>query len=381
MKIKKIISHYLEAELKEAFCFSQACYDKRTACLVEIETDSGIVGWGECYGPHKLLKAVIDTALTPLLIREEADNIERIWHKLYTQYQDHGQKGVLIQAMSGIDIALWDIKGKALNQPVYKLLGGAQRTKIKAYATGFYLPKEDDINKLTARLATEAKDYVKRGFKAVKMKVGFGVKRDIALVQAVREAIGDDIELMIDANHAYDAVGATKLGKALEGLDIGWFEEPVAPEDLNGYKTCREKMNIPIAGGECQFTRYGFAEFVRGDCVDIWQPDTCAAGGLSECKKIAVMADAFGYRYNPHCWGTAIALYTNLHLLAHLPFSSYGLSSVSPMLEYDCTEHPIRHTIVKDSISVQDGYVSLPQAAGLGFEVDRQKLEEFLKSI
>ncbi len=376
MKIQKITTHYLKADLKESFSFSQAWYDSRTACIVEIKTDSGITGWGECYGPHRLLKAVIDTGLSPLLIGEDPENIEMLWHKLYYQYQDHGQKGVLIQAMSGIDIALWDIKGKALKQPVYKLLGGAQRAKIKAYATGFYLPDEEDISKLTKLLADEAKDYVQKGFKAMKMKVGFGIKKDIALVHAVREAIGDDMELMIDANHAYDAIGAIKLGRAVEDLDIGWFEEPVPPEDLNGYKACREKINIPIAGGECQFTRYGFAEFVRNNCVDIWQPDTCAAGGLSECKKIANIADAFGYRYNPHCWGTAIALYTNVHLLANLPFSSYALSPVSPMLEYDCTEHPIRHIIVKETLQLQDGYVLLPQGFGLGFEINRQKLEE-----
>ncbi len=285
MKIKKITAHYLEAPLKEAFSFSQAWYDSRTACIIEIETVSGIIGWGECYGPHKLLKAIIDTGLTALLIGENADDIEALWHKLYYKYQDHGQKGVLIQAMSGIDIALWDIKGKALNQPVYKLLGGAHRMKIKAYATGFYLPKEEDINKLAHLLVNEAKDYVKQGFKAMKMKVGFGLRKDIQLIHAVREAIGRDIELMIDANHAYDAVGAVKLGRAVEYLDIGWFEEPVSPEDLTGYKVCREKINIPIAGGECQFTRYGFADFIRNDCVDIWQPDTCAAGGFQNVKK------------------------------------------------------------------------------------------------
>ncbi|GKX30594.1 D-galactarolactone cycloisomerase [Vallitalea longa] len=373
MKIKDIKTHVLHAKLKQPFCFSQWWYDTRTTCIVEIITEDGITGWGECYGPSTVIQEIINV-YKEYLIGEDPREIDRHWEYLYNRYRDYGQKGLIVEAISGIDIALWDIFGKSVGLPVYKLLGGANRKEIQAYATGFYPEKAEDPIKI---LQKEAEDYMNAGFKAMKMKVGFGVNKDYELVKAIRQVIGMDIELMIDANHAYDSVEAIKLGRKLEDMNIGWFEEPVPPEDLRGYEECKNALNIPIAGGECEFTRFGFKDILANRVIDIIQPDTCSAGGLSECKKIAVMANAFGVRYNPHSWGTGIGLAANLHLLANLPYNPLSMNPVSPMLEFDQTEHPYRLKLIDNTIFHTNGYVKVPTGAGLGIEVNRKVLEKY----
>jgi D-galactarolactone cycloisomerase len=294
---------------------------------------------------------------------------------IYARLRDHGQKGAVIQGLSGIDIALWDIKGKHFGVPAYRLLGGPSRTEIMAYATGLYRRKSGDPAKY---LAEEAASYVADGFSAVKLKVGFGVEDDAAMTHAVRDAIGDHVALMVDANHAYDAVAAIRLGRMIEHHGIGWFEEPVPPEDIAGYRAVREAISIPVAGGECEFTRFGFRDLLTSRAIDIIQPDTCAAGGLSECKKIADMAEAFGVRYNPHVWGTGIAIAASLQLLAVLPsHTPTSLKPIEPMLEFDRTEHPIRQALLTQPIEHVKGVVRVPDGPGLGIEIDRAALKRF----
>jgi len=374
MKIKAVRTHVLEAALSQPFAYSRAWYDTRTAMIVEIETDGGVTGWGECYGPARINAAVVQN-MAPWLIGEDPLRTEDIWRKIYGQLRDHGQKGVVIQGLSGIDIALWDVKGKHFGVPIYQLMGGPLRTQLPAYATGLYRRKSGDPLRY---LAEEAAGYIAGGFKAVKLKVGFGVEEDATVTRTVREAIGPGVALMIDANHAFDAVAAIRLGRMIEQYEIGWFEEPVPPEDLQGYRAVKAALSIPIAGGECEFTRYGFREMLATRAVDIVQPDTCAAGGLSECKKIADMAEAFGVRYNPHVWGTGIAIAASLHLLAVLPaHTPHSLAPLEPMLEFDRTEHPIRQALLTKPIEHERGIVRVPDGPGLGIEVDRDALARF----
>jgi len=198
MKITRVRSHVLEARLSQPFAYSRAWYDARAANIVEIETDQGVVGWGECYGPARITAAVVDS-VAPWLVGEDPLRTDHLWRTIYARLRDHGQKGVVIQGLSGIDIALWDIKGKHFGVPVHQLLGGPVRTEIKAYATGLYRRKSGDP---IHYLAEEAAAYVAEGFKAVKLKVGFGVDEDARLTRAVREAIGPNVALMVDANHA-----------------------------------------------------------------------------------------------------------------------------------------------------------------------------------
>ncbi|SDH41342.1 D-galactarolactone cycloisomerase [Bradyrhizobium sp. Rc2d] len=220
-----------------------------------------------------------------------------------------------------------------------------------------------------------AAGYVAEGFSAVKLKVGFGVEKDAAATRAVREAIGPTTGLMVDANQAYDVVAAVRLGRMIEQHDIGWFEEPVRPEDIQGYRAVKEALSIPIAGGEREFTRFGFRDLLVARALDIAQPDTGGASGLSECKKIADMAEAFGIRYIPH---TGVAIAASLHLLAVLPPHTVpSLSPIAPILELDRTEHPIRQAILTEPIEHARGIVRVPNGAGLGIEIDRKALTRF----
>ena len=374
MRIKHVRTHILQATLSQPFAYSRAWYDTRMAMVVEIETDNGLVGWGECYGPGRITAAVVGSVAT-LLIGEDPLRIDHLWRKIYSTLRDHGQKGVVIEGLSGIDIALWDIKGKHFGVPVHRLLGGGIRDTVQAYATGLYRRRSGDPLRY---LPEEAAGYVAEGFNAVKLKVGFGVEEDAAVTRAVREAIGPDVALMVDANHAYDATAAIRLGRIIERYDIGWFEEPVPPEDLAGYREVKSACSIPVAGGECEFTRFGFRDVLTSRAMDIIQPDTCAAGGLSECRKIADMAEAFGVRYNPHVWGTGIAIAASLQLLAVLPsHTPLSLAPLEPMLEFDRTEHPMRQAILTRPIEHVGGTVAVPDGPGLGIQIDREALARF----
>jgi D-galactarolactone cycloisomerase len=373
MKIKHVRTHILQAGLSEPFAYSRAWYDTRTAMVVEIETDNGLIGWGECYGPARITSAVV-ASVAPWLIGEDPLRTDFLWQTIYARLRDHGQKGVVIQGLSGIDIALWDIKGKHFGVPAHQLLGGRTRTEVQAYATGLYRRKSGDPLRY---LADEAAGYVAEGFKAVKLKVGFGVEEDAAVTRAVREAIGPRIALMVDANHAFDATAAIRLGRVIEAHDIAWFEEPVPPEDHAGYREVKRALSIPIAGGEAEFTRWGFRALLSERLVDIAQPDVCAAGGLSECKKIADMANAFGVRVNPHVWGTGVALAASLQLIATLPHNPPGLYPLEPLLEFDQSEHPIRMAVLQQPIVQRAGWVEIPDGPGLGIEINRAALAEF----
>ena len=226
-------------------------------------------------------------------------------------------------------------------------------------------------------IVEEAKGYVAEGFSALKLKIGFDVKEDLALIRAVRDTIGPNVGLMIDANHGYDVIEAIALGRSIANLDIGWFEEPVVPDDLDSYCEVRRGQPVPVAGGECEFTRWGFREVFTRRAIDIVQPDTCAAGGLTECKRIADMATAFGVRYVPHVWGTGIGLAASLQLLAVLPHSPPRRTPIEPMLEFDRSEHPFRQSIMSRPIEHNRGIVTIPDGPGLGIEINRAVLKEF----
>jgi D-galactarolactone cycloisomerase len=373
MKIRDVRTHVLEAALGEPFAYSQAWYERRGAMLVEIEAEDGTIGWGEAFGPAPLTAPIVGF-YRALLIGADALASDALWERLYNALRDHGQKGLAIEALSAVDIALWDLKGKHLGLPIHRLMGGPLRTEVAAYATGFYRKRSGDPLRY---LVEEAHERVAEGFGAIKLKLGFGIDADMALCQAVRRAIGPGIAIMVDANHAYDATAAIRLGRRIEELDIAWFEEPVSPEDLDGYRAVKAALAIPIAGGEAEFTRWGFRRLIVDRLVDILQPDVCAAGGLSESKKIADMASAFGVRVNPHVWGTGVGLAASLQLIATLPHNPPALEPIEPVLEFDRSEHPLRMAILREPIHMKHGVVAIPAGPGLGIEIDRAALDRF----
>jgi D-galactarolactone cycloisomerase len=373
MKIERVVTHVLEAPLREPFAWSFDSTTTRRSCIVEVVTDAGITGWGECLGPAGLNAAVV-AAMAAELAGQDPLRTEALWPALYNKFRDQGQKGLVVAALSGIDIALWDIKGKAFGAPIHQLMGGPLRTDVRAYATGTYRLAHGNPLEY---IADEVAGYVAQGFQGVKVKIGFDVDDDVALLRVVRDRIGPDVSLMIDANHGYDALEAIRLGRLVADLGIEWFEEPVVPEDLASYREVRAKQPIPVAGGECEFTRWGFREALTTRSIDILQPDTCAAGGLSECKKIADMATAFGVRYVPHVWGSGIGLAAALQLIAVLPHTPPRRTPREPWLELDRSEHPFRQAVLRAPLEHEHGRVTIPTGAGLGIEVDRAALERF----
>ncbi len=248
MKITSIKSHVLRYELEKELGYSQQYYKHRTAHLVEVKTDEGITGWGECFGPGNIAlanKFIVEKVIQPLVIGEDPLNKEHIWQKVYNLLRDSGQKGMPIQALSGVDIALWDILGKKTNAPLYQLVGGKCNNEVPVYGYGMMLQKKS-VDELITLFKEESKQIKLKNFKAMKMKVGLGPNEDLKLVQAVRDSVGKDFKLMVDANHAYNLKDALYVGKGLDELDIYWFEEPVAPEDYEGYRELKQKISTSM---------------------------------------------------------------------------------------------------------------------------------------
>ncbi len=374
MKIANIEPYVIVHKLDTPFYFSQWQYDTRKICIVKITLDNGTYGWGEGYGPAGVIKAGIEF-FTPFLLGKDALGHEVLWQEMYRRSLDYARSGSFQAAISAIDVALWDIKGKLLDQPVSVLLGGIKNPIIAPYATGLYFTRVDNLEEL---LVEEALLYKSQGFKATKMKVGLGIDKDIKYVAAIRKAIGPDMRLMIDSNHAYSYREAIELARKVEKYDISWFEEPVSPEDYDGYRRLRENTSIPIAGGECEYLKFGFKRLLENDCVDIAQPDICAAGGLTEAKRIATLAQVYNKDVVPHTWGTWIAISAAVHFVGNLDKNPGRMYNDLPTMELDRTENALRDEVTKSDIIVKNGLLHVPQSPGLGVDVDIDALEKYL---
>jgi len=381
MKIVDVRAHCLRSPLAQPFAFSQGWVGSRGATIVEVITDAGVTGWGEalCQGlqPPEIAAAAVHAALKPLAVGADPLQPEVLWHRMYHHTRDYGMKGAVIGAISGVDIALWDIAGKVRGEPVAKLLGGMFRDRVQAYATGFY---RIDGRGEAPRLAAEAREKLAAGFRALKVKLGFGLDDDLAVMRAIRDATaGREVEAMIDTNHAYGVAEAIALGRGLEdmGWKLRWYEEPVTQEDLDGYGEVRRALATPVAGGENEYTLFGFRELFARRAVDIAQPDLCAAGGFTGCRHIAALAHAHGVQVNPHVWASAVGQAASLQLLAALPVANHALFAREPLLEFDTSSHPFREHLTDAPLRHQDGWVEIPQRPGLGIEVSRSTLERY----
>ena len=385
MKITKITSHVLGYDLPETLGYSQQYYKKRTSHIVEVETDEGVTGWGECFGPGNIAfanKGIVEKVIQPIVLGMQALDRDVIWHKVYNLMRDHGQKGMPLQALSGVDIALWDIAGKAANLPLYKMIGGAHRDKVEVYGYGMML-RPENINSLISRFKEESAEIKEMGFKALKMKVGVGPKDDIKLIEAVREGIGDNFRFMVDANHGYTTHDALYVGRAMEEFSPYWFEEPVAPEDLDGYRELRAFLKVNISGGEAEFNRWGWRKLLESRGLDIAQPEVCALGGISEYLRVLALCHSHFTPVVNHVWGSAIAVAVNLHLLAAMPPLPGGLFPWEPMLEFDTTHNLFIDDLltvsldIKNQVKSNNGTVSLPNGPGLGVTPQRDFLDKF----
>lgn len=384
MKITRVKSHVLQYDMPEELGYSQQYYARRSAHLVEVQTDQGITGWGECFGPGTVALAnrtIVEQVIAPLILGRDPLDRDVLWHEVYNLLRDHGQKGMPMQSLSGVDIALWDIAGKVAGLPLHKLIGGAHRTRVQAYGYGMMLKRQSLADHI-ARFTDEAAAIRDMGFAAVKMKVGLGPREDVQLCQAVRRGIGEDFNFMVDANHCYTTSDAFYVGRALDDLGAYWFEEPVAPEDHDGYRELRAGLKVNISGGEAEFGRWGWRAILENRGLDIAQPEVCALGGISEYLRVLALCHAHFTPVINHVWGSAIAVATNLHLLAAMPALPGGLFPRAPWLEFDTTDNRFRDDLLTEPLDIQgqiarSGFVEVPGGPGLGVTPDPEMLRNF----
>ncbi|TDF34454.1 mandelate racemase/muconate lactonizing enzyme family protein [Alteromonadaceae bacterium M269] len=375
MKIKSIRTHHVRCHLEKPFGFSQWYYDERNVLLVEVIDDEGESGWGECYGPASVIQAAVDTFYAPRILGLNLFDTEAIWSHMWRQSLDFARAGIMMAGMSGIDMALWDLKGKKLGLSVSQLMGGVMRSEVPCYATGMYFrDMEEDI--LLESLVQEGVGYAEQGFEAMKIKIGKNIAFDERLIAAMRKAL-PDITLAADSNHAYDLPEAIRIAQVLDEHNYLWFEEPLSPECPNTFRQLQDKCQTAIATGECEQTRFGFRKLLEKGGVQLVQADLGYCGGPSEAIKIRNLASSWGINMIPHVWGTQLNLAAATHFLATAYHEPGRAESKRLLLEYDRTENPLRDEMFKVGIDVTEGKATVPATPGLGVEIDPNMLTKY----
>jgi L-alanine-DL-glutamate epimerase-like enolase superfamily enzyme len=357
---------------------SDEAHGVKHCLLLKVSTDEGLVGWSDVETAPHVAAAVLSApesgagvfeGLRSLVVGEDPFEVERLWDKIYRGTIYYGRRGVAMQVLSGFDIACHDLMGKATGRPLHKLLGGARRDRVRAYASTLFRPTPDAMGRA-------CEFYLSRGFTAVKFGWGpFGRnrKQDIALVAAARAALGPDVALLVDPGwmvnrSAYDAI---ELCRALEPYDIFWLEDFLHPECYDGYAQVKAAgLKTRLAAGEQEATVWGFRELIQRGGIDVVQPDLTRCGGLTQARKIAWEAEHAGVDVCPHAWLTDLLTAASLHFNAVLPRALF--------LEYNVCENPMLREIIRNPVPLHaDGFMAVPQGPGLGMEVDEKAVRRF----
>lgn len=355
MRIVEVEVIQLAKELEQPLRNAKQAPRRRTVSLVRLSTDEGIRGLGEAWCDPAVAEAVVLGKLRPLLLGEDPFNVEKIWRRAFDGSAMYDPKGSMIAGLSGVDLACWDIMGKALGQPVYRLLGGQWRDRLPAYASDLHWQEDP------AAMARDAARFVEQGFRIVKTHLGVDPEGDVRRVRALRQAIGPDVGLMVDINTGFDRPTAVRFGRRIAEYDIYWYEEPLSPCDVEGYAAVRAATGLPIAAGENEYTRYGFRPLFERGLVDVAMPDIARAGGITELKKICALAEAYGVPISPHNYSSGVCTAATLHLMAATPSTT--------LLEWDTVGASIGAELFVEPPEVKDGFVSVPQVPGLGVQL------------
>jgi L-rhamnonate dehydratase len=337
--------------------------------VVLVHTDEGITGIGEVDSAPDAVAALVNApashaianSLRELLIGEDPLDVERLWDKMYRGVIYIGRRGIAIHAISGVDIALWDLKGKALGKPVSELIGTPRHERIRAYASRLMPDTTEEVTEAVAELR-------EHGFTAVKLgwgPLGHDPEHDVRLAAAAREAGGDDVEILIDAGLGYgaDAATAIRVARGLEQLGVYWLEEPFEPDEYEAYAELADTVDITVAAGEQDATRWGFRELIERGHVDLIQPDVTRCGGITELLRIAMLAQEHGVAVVPHAWKSGIIKAASLHVNAVLPDALFQ--------EYCVADTEINTKLTQQLLEIdEDGYVAVPTAPGLGIDLD-----------
>lgn len=349
--------------------------DSFNTCLVEVDTDAGLTGLGEAkvgvgnLGNYAALVTLIHAELAPLLVGRDARDVTALWETIYNGSRAHyvsahgrtfpvvGRRGITVSALSGIDIALWDLLGKTLGQPVWRLLGGRFRDRVPAYASGGWAP--------VGAVGKQLRQYVDRGHRAVKMRVGLqdrSIDDSAARVREARQVLGPDVGLMVDAHGTWSVREAQRFARKVADCDLAWLEEPVSPDNVAGQAEVRAATDIPIAAGETEQTRFAFRDLIEARAVDVLQPDVAIAGGITETLRICALAATHGLTVAPHLWGGAILFASGLHVATATPCVT--------TLEFSRGENPLLNDMVEEPFTLVDGHVLAPDRPGLGITLD-----------
>ncbi len=327
----------------------------RVTSLILVHTDRGEIGIGSVYSHPGMVQLVVQQ-LSALLRGHDVSDVEAVWEKMYGWTRWFGRKGAAMSALGGIDVALWDLRGKALRKPVWKLLGGLEAS-CPAYASALLWNSFDG-------LAAEAVGHLERGFRRMKMRLGKDEEYDTGAVQAVRRAIGPEHDLMCDASMRYHLTLARRIGRTLADNRAFWFEEPFQPEDLDSFAALRSTVRVPVAAGENEFGTQGFRELIERRAVDILQADASRCGGITEVRRVADMVAKAGLKLAPHSWSDAVAIVANAQVVASTPEAL--------TVEVDQTGNPFVDDLLLEPLKIKEGRLQLSHAPGLGIELNPQ---------
>lgn len=368
MKVKEVVAYPLSYKFDSvSLRFGVGDVVKRDCVVVKVTCDDGTVGWGESH--HALspttIAELVNSSLAPLVVGQDPFNTEGIWARIYSrQVQTHGAGTAVVIAMSGIDLALWDIKGKVLGMPVYRLMGGTKK-RIRAYAGGLALGYQDIDS-----LEKEVGKLVDQGFTAIKLRVGRDAKLDGQRVGRIRKTFGPDLDIAVDAATRYNKLQIREIAEYCNEYNVYWLEEPFTPEDPSAYLKFRSYSSTPLAWGENNYSKYAFRDLLKSEAIDFIQADCTKAGGLTEVKKIADMAEAWHLMVAPHTSQSMLSTAANMHLMCAVPNALIYEADLAPV-------NPFRDQLVRNPLVVKDGYIEPNDEPGLGVDVDESVIAKY----
>lgn len=371
MKIESVKATLLEATPEAGVMFGIGAFNTYSMVLVEVRDDAGHTGYGEAIARRggAMTATAVEALLAEVLVGQDPRNIEGLWVAMVDRLRRWGHtSGVVMEAVSGVDCALWDLLGKIEDRPVWQLLAGAGRTSVPVYASSVYIAD-------TERMVAEAREQQERGFRRLKVKIGRpetdgGQAADLEALTAIRAAVGDRMILVVDANGAYDAADAIRMGRAMESVDVRWFEEPVPTDDLAGYERLHGMTSTPLARGETDFGVFTMREVIERRLVDVVQPDLARCGGITGARHVWTLTYAANLAFAPHTgFSGGLSQLAALHTAVAAP--------ALLALEYMFIDNPLREIFVGGYPQAQDGFVSAPTGPGFGLDLDLDKIEKF----
>lgn len=345
---------------------------QRTSTLVRVETKDGEYGWGEAFGPPQTMATLIDELVSDMVVGMDPYEVESLCERNYAGLYHFGSRGLIQSAISGVDIALWDLIGRQTGTSVSRLIGGRSRTQVTPYASTMYITEWGQSPEVPIKAAVE------EGFTAAKIKIGRSIEDDVTRVATAREILGDDAELMVDCNGNYRPQQAIRLAEELRPYDITWLEEPIPPENRSGYRTLQQSVDVPLAAGEASYGRFEFTDLIRDRLVDVLQPDVCKAGGLSETRFISKLATTENMLVSPHVWTGAIGLAAGLQLAGAVPEYPHSSNVPVPFLfEVDRADNGLRSELPMEPFDFSGGTLEIPDKPGIGVTPDPEVIERY----